>query len=71
LICGAKDPVGHVIVYDEHHKRREGKICSSHTFREAIMDRSDRFMVEITCDPGPHPFTDVLERVHRKHGLLK
>lgn len=71
MVCGAKQPTGHVVVYDADHKQREGRICSSHTFSEVIMHPSDRFMVDITADPGPHPFTDALERVHRKHGLIK
>lgn len=70
MVCGAKQPPGHVVVYDEQHKHREGRICSSHTFWEVISHSSDRFMVDITVDPGPHPFTDALERVHRKHGML-
>lgn len=71
MVCGAKQPPGHVVVYDENHTRREGRVCSSHTFWEVISHPSDRFMVDITADPGPHHFTDALERVHRKHGLIK
>ena len=70
MLCGAKQPAGHVVVYDENHARREGRLCSSHTFREVIMDQSDRFLVEVTVDVGPHLVVEVLERVHRKHGLL-
>lgn len=70
LVCGALNPPGHVVVYDEKHTRREGKVCSQHTFWEVISHSSDRFMVEITMDPGPHPFTDALERVHARRGLM-
>lgn len=70
MVCGADQPPGHVVVNSPDHKRREGRICSSHTFWEVISHSSDRFMVEITADPGPHHFTDALESVHRKHGKL-
>ena len=67
MLCGAPQPPGHVLVRDPDKGRIEGRVCSSHTLSEVIMDRSDRFMVEITVDPGTKPFSDAVERVHARH----
>ncbi len=69
MLCGAKQPPGHVLVRTADGTKREGRVCSSHTLWEVISDSRGRFMVEITVDPGPHHFTDALERVHAKHGV--
>jgi hypothetical protein len=46
LICGANRPAGHFVVHGKN-ERRAGRVCSSHTLKELILDSQERFLVSI------------------------
>lgn len=50
LICGRPTPPGHVIVRNRKASP-VGRMCSSHTLLEVIMDPMERFDVEVTFAP--------------------
>ena len=49
LLCGARQPISHVLVRTELGERA-GRMCATHTFKEVIFDRNDRFFVSVTMD---------------------
>jgi ribosomal protein L24E len=56
LFCGAKEPPGHVLVFPKSDASRWGestaigRVCSSHTLKEIILQEPERLTVEVIYD---------------------